>query len=130
MATVNVADLGSVESVRYELGDTDEELDVGLLSYHLGRAQQSIAGQVGPNATPTAKAEDAIVLDAALRVISAKKDFFVEAKGGPGLGKDWDIESWISTLTSRRDDALKAVTGTGTPRLRTFGSRATRTGWR
>lgn len=128
MSTVNTDTLGSVSDVRYELGDTDEDIDMGLISYHLGRAREWVAEAVQSGlGASTDQLKAAVTLEAAWRVVSADRDAFVESKSAADVSKDTDVEAWISALKERRDSAINDISGTDAPRLRTFGGRATRT---
>lgn len=112
----------TVEDVRMELGDVESELDTELLHHHLRQAEAHLLRHYDGTASP-AELDSAIALEAAWRVVSANRDYFVSSKSAADVSKNMDIEEWIATLRERREAAIGIITGSGRPRLRTLGGR-------
>lgn len=115
----------AVSDVRYELGDTENALDEGLITYHLGRAESYLASRL-PQGTTLADVDGLVALEAAYRTATSDKETFTETFAELDVEDSYDVESYIEELRSRRDEELSLIDGSGTPTLRTVGTRATR----
>ncbi|ADJ14479.1 hypothetical protein [Halalkalicoccus jeotgali] len=113
-----------VSAVHYELGDTEQNLDAGLIEYHLSRAVRFVEKRSVESAD-AADVDEAIAIEAAWRVITSDKQAFLDAKGAADVDKSWDVGEFIDRLSNRRDEILDEITGDNTPSLHSVGDRRT-----
>lgn len=98
-----------VQDTRMELNDLEGDLPENLIEYHIRKAKADVEEIADSGAVGTEQYKTAIVVSAALRLVSRDKDTFLESKGGADFDKSWDISEFIARLEAEKEDALEEI---------------------